>query len=239
MKNQILLYLLCAVLLCACNSNGSTSSDLSDFEEEINKQLHTIYKSKATVNDVYSQEINNFEYVDLRKLTVNQSPTLDSLPLSTSVNNITTIAYENLSPEEREKFQYIAIAIEQTGKAKDDDYLLPIETLSKIAQSKQIAYQFGEGIKSANYKDVTSIIFDEEGIEQKLENYFTDITNDYGKIVNYYIYGIGEGVYESKIYYTFTGNLIYSNGLMQKFYINIFGGENSIFEYNFFPVTPK
>lgn len=235
MKNLLSILLLSAILLSSCNS--STSEDDS-FKKGLNRELHRLYKTEASYKDVYDATLGKIEHMDVRNVYVNKSTILDTLNLNLSKTNIASVVYETLSPEEKEGFGYIGISIAQTDKGLDPT-TYPLPALKSLDHSKQIAHKFGEAIKNKSFDEIVPIIFKEEGISNSFEEYFNDTTEKFGDIVSYYYYGIGEAEYESKKYHSFLGKFIYSKGVSQTFFVNIFQDGDSITAYNFYPINKQ
>lgn len=218
--------------MCACNSRPSPS------EKEIEKEISHIYLATATFEDIIGGTLGDLKDVDVKNVYVSQSAILDTMNINFSRNNIATITYENLSPEERESYDYIGVDISQKN-GEEVSFSFTISTLEQINTAKKTAYQFAESINNKSYQNLKSIVrTGPSGKEPAtlLEDYFTKISASAGTITNYYFYGIGEGEHLSKTYYSFLGTFVYVNGMTQNFHVNVFVRSTVVEGYDINPI---
>lgn len=232
MKNKLFIGLFAVLILCSCNSS---TSEENPFKKELNRELHRMYKTEASYEDIYGATLGDTKDMDVRNINVKESKILDTFNINLSTTNIASITYETLSPEEKEEFGYIGVIIDRKDKTPEAT-TYPIAALKSLNHSKQIAYTFAEAIKNESFEKIVPIMFEEEGIANTFEEYFNDTTEKFGDIVAYQYYGIGEAQYESKTYHSFLGKFIYSKGTSQTFYVNIFQDGDIITAYNLFPM---
>lgn len=212
----------------ACSS-GPTPS-----EKEIEKNISNIYLAKTTFEDIIGGTLGDFDNVDVKNVYVSQSTILDTMNINFSRNSIAAITYENLSPKERESYDYIGVDISQKNGEKNP-FSFSTNTLEKMTATKKVAYQFAESIKNQSYQELEPIIKigpDASQTAKAIEDHFSKNTTAAGTIINYYYHGAGEGEHQSKTYYTHLGTFVYANGMTQNFFVNIFEGASVIEGYN-------
>jgi hypothetical protein len=216
-------------------------SGISPSEKKIKKEVSSIYLAEASFEDIANATLGDVDNVDVKNVYVSQSPILDTLKINFSVNNIAAITYENLSDEERNSYDYIGVSISQKDEEKNP-FSFTIHSLEKINAAKKTAYQFAESIWNTSYQNLEPILdTDQDPIKaaKAIQDYITGITASTGAIVNYYYYGLGEGKHESNTYYSYLGTFVYSNGMTQNFYVNIFEGGTAIKGYNINPINTQ
>lgn len=232
MKKSSYIYLICILCMYACGT------DLSPSEEKIKNEISSIYLADATFENIKNGTLEDKENLDVKHISVSRSAILDTLNSTFALNSIATIAYENLSQEERDRYDYIGVTIaEKNGEVNPYSFLS--STLKKIDLTKKVAYQFAQSISEASYKNLEPIL--DTGQEPTtaataLKDYFTGTTATAGPVVNYSFYGVGEGTHQSKTYYTHLGTFVYKNGVTQNFFINVFEGESVTKGYNINPI---
>lgn len=214
----------------ACNSGMSPS------EEKIKNEVNSIYLAEASFEDIKDGNLGDVEGVNVKNVYLSQSPILDTLNVNLSRNSIATITYENLSDDEKEIYDYIGIQIyRENGNVAP--FSFPLETLKSLATTKLVANQFSEAIKNENFESLRTITDTGKDTSQEIKDYFTEITNATGSIINYYYYGSGGGEYDAKPYHTHWGTFVYGNRMTQNFHVNIFEGNTIIHAYNIKPLN--
>lgn len=231
-KKPSYIYLICILCIYACGS------DLSPSEEKIKNEISSIYLAKATFEDIKNATLGEIKGVDVKNIHVSRSAILDTLNSTFALNSIATIAYEHISQEERDSYDYIGVTLTDKN-GEENPYSFLSATLKEIDLTKKTAYQFAQSISEASYKNLEPIL--DTGQEPAaaataLKDYFTGTTATAGPIVNYSFYGVGEGNHQSKTYYTHLGTFFYKNGVTQNFFINVFEGESVTKGYNINPI---
>ncbi|WP_299217509.1 hypothetical protein [uncultured Dokdonia sp.] len=233
MKTSSFIYLICILCMYACGSDTNSS------EGKIENEINSIYGAETSFEDIQNATLGDIKNVHVKNLNVSRSAILDTLNSTFSLNNIAAIAYENLSEEERNSYDYIGVELTQKNGEKNP-YSFNIKTLKEIDATKETAYQFAESISDASYKNLESILDTGEDpvtAAKSLEDYFIGTTGTAGPVVNYYFYGLGEGQHESKTFYTHLGTFVYKNGVTQNFHVNVFEGDAVTKGYNINPVA--
>lgn len=233
MKTPSCIYVICILCMYACGSDTSPS------EEKIEKEIASIYLADTTFEDIQNASLGDIENVYVKNINVSRSAVLDTLNSTFSLNNIAAIAYENLSDEEKESYEYIGVEISQENGEKNP-YSFNMKTLKEIDATKKTAYTFAESISNASYKNLEPILDtgeDSATAAKALQDYFTGTTGTAGPVVHYYFYGLGEGTHQSKTYYTHLGTFVYKNGVTQNFHVNVFEGDVVTKGYNVNPVA--
>lgn len=233
MKKSSYIYLICILCICACGS------DLSPSEEKIKNEISSIYLADATFEDIKNATLGDTENLHVKNINVSRSPVLDTLGSTFALNSIATIAYENLSQEERNMYDYIGLEIAQkSGEA--NPFSFKTNTLEKINNTKKVAYQFADAISSASFKNMESILDTGQAPAEAaavLQNYFKELTVSAGAIESYYFYGVGQGEHQSNKFYTHLGKFTYKNGMTQNFFVNVFEGDVVTTGYNVSPIN--
>jgi len=214
--------------MISCNS-----SEPNPTEEKINKEINAIYMSQTTFEDIFDGTLDGIKDVDVKNVYVSQSAILDTIDYTIARNNIAAIVYENLTPEERKLYEYIGIDITRTNK-ENAPFSFPTVNMEKQSTSKALADRFANAIQNESYEDLKGIT--EEGSSKRIKEYITEITTSAGKMINYSIYGMGEGEHDAKTIYSYYGQFVYANTMTQNFYVTLYEGEDSIAVFSISPL---